>query len=285
MKECKYYNKNENNVVNCVLCPRYCKIRDGARGYCRARYNEGGTLYTVNDSLSAIALDPIEKKPLYHFLPGSTILSVGGSGCNFRCLFCQNWHISQCEDKNNIKITPEELVQKAMELKTSRNVGLAYTYSDPIIMFEYVMEASLLARENNLKNVFITNGYINEEPLKDLFKYIDAFNIDVKAFSEVKYWEHFRANFAIIKKNLELVVKNNKHLEITCLIVPGINDNIEEAESFFKWIGQLDSKIPVHISRYFPNYNEDKPATDLSLLKEIKEVASVYMENVYVGNI
>lgn len=285
MKECRYYNKLSDNIVVCVLCPRNCKIKDGYRGYCRSRFNEGGILYTENDSLSALALDPIEKKPLFKFYPTSNILSVGGSGCNFRCPFCQNWHISQCENRNHIKLSPEELVQKAEGLKKSRNIGLAYTYSDPIVMFEYVMEAAQLIREKGMQNVFISNGYINEEPLKDLFKYMDAFNIDVKAFTKEKYQAHFKADFAIIKKNLELIVKNKIHLEITCLIVPGINDNIEEAEKFFKWIAQLNPQIPLHLSRYYPNYNEEKPATDISLLKEMKGLASLYIKNVYVGNI
>lgn len=285
MKECSYYNKLENKQVECLLCPRFCTIKDRSRGFCRARFNLDGILYTENTDLSALALDPIEKKPLAHYFPGSNILSVGGSGCNFRCSFCQNWQISQCENRNYIKMNPEELALKAKALVSSGNIGLAYTYSDPIIMFEYVMEASALINKNNLKNIFVSNGYINEEPLKDLLQYINAFNIDVKAFSKSAYLEHFSAKFDIIKRNLEIIVTNKKHLEISCLIVPGINDNIGEAKDFFKWLAELDEQIPVHISRYFPCYKAKMLATEIKVLNEIKKVASSYMKNVYVGNI
>lgn len=285
MMECKFYNKLENNVVECILCPHYCKIRDGSRGICRARYNKGGVLYTENDNLSSLSLDPIEKKPLAKYFPTTKILSAGASGCNLHCSFCQNWQISQCENRNDIKMKPRELLEKALELVSSENIGLAYTYSEPIVMFEYVIEAASLIRKNNLKNVFVSNGYINEEPLLELLEYIDAFNIDVKAFSSEDYLKHFKAEFAIIKRNLEIIIKNKKHLEISCLIVPGINDDIEEAEEFFKWLSDLDQEIPVHVNRYYPNYKAKMPATDISSLDEIVKIATAYMKNVYVGNI
>jgi len=180
---------------------------------------------------------------------------------------------------------PRELLEKALELVSSENIGLAYTYSEPIVMFEYVIEAASLIRKNNLKNVFVSNGYINEEPLLELLEYIDAFNIDVKAFSSEDYLKHFKAEFAIIKRNLEIIIKNKKHLEISCLIVPGINDDIEEAEEFFKWLSDLDQEIPVHVNRYYPNYKAKMPATDISSLDEIVKIATAYMKNVYVGNI
>ncbi len=285
MKEADYYKKLENDEVKCFLCPRHCIIKNGFRGYCRARYNKEGTLFTENEYISALALDPIEKKPLFKFFPGSKILSVGGSGCNFRCIFCQNWQISQCENQNHIKIKPKELAEKALELVVEGNIGLAYTYSDPIIMFEYVMEAAKEARKKDLKNVFVSNGYIEEEPLMELLDYIDAFNIDVKAFSLSEYQKNFTADFEIIKKNLEIILKKEKHLEITCLIVPGINDKIEEAEEFFLWLSEVNREVPVHISRYFPCYKGKMPATDIKVMMEIKNIASNYMDFVFTGNI
>lgn len=285
MKECLYYNKGENLLVECLLCPRVCIIKEGSRGFCRVRYNEKGVLYTENEYISSIALDPIEKKPLFHYYPGSKILSVGGSGCNFHCSFCQNWEISQSQNRNNIFMAPKELVDRAEGLVSSGNIGIAYTYSDPIVMFEYVLETAVLAKRKNLKNIFVSNGYIEADPLDDLLEYIDAFNIDIKAFSQDMYKKHFNADISIIKRNLEAIVKKGRHLEISCLIVPGVNDRIEEAENFFIWLMELSEDIPVHINRYFPCYKATMPPTKMEVLREIKSISAKYMKNVYIGNI
>lgn len=285
MKEANYYTKKENMEVSCNLCPRKCNIKDNYRGYCRSRHNIKGTLYTENNFLSSLAIDPIEKKPLFHFFPGKKILSAGASGCNFRCDFCQNWQISQCENKNVIKISPRDLCNKATELLSSGNIGVAYTYSEPVIMIEYVLETAMLIKEKGMKNIFISNGYIEEIPLFDLLKYIDAFNIDVKAFSEESYLKNFSADFKIIKKNLELIKEKKKHLEISCLIVPGVNDKIDEGENFFHWLSELDEEIPVHINRYFPCYKSKTEATSKEVLMAMKDAAEKYMKFVYVGNV
>lgn len=285
MLEALYYEKKEDKKVLCLLCPRHCLIRDGGRGVCRVRYNEGGRLYTENYNLSALAMDPIEKKPLYHFYPGMKILSVGGSGCNLHCSFCQNWHISQSSNKNHIDLNPSQLVEKAIETVGLANLGLAYTYSEPIVMFEYVMEAGRLIKEAGLKNVFISNGYIEEKPLEDLLGLIDAFNIDVKAFSKESYQENFKVDFDIIKKNLQRIIEAGKHLEISCLIVPGINDIIDHAEEFFAYLAGLSSDIPVHINRYYPSYKATMPPTSREVMEAIRDVAEKHMDNVYLGNI
>jgi pyruvate formate lyase activating enzyme len=285
MLECRYYEKFDSLKVLCVLCPRKCLIKNSYRGYCRSRYNHEGVLYTENEFISSLAIDPIEKKPLFHFFPGSKILSAGASGCNFHCDFCQNWQISQCENKNLIKLSPEDLAEKALDLVSSGNIGVAYTYSEPVIMIEYVLEAAKIIREKGLKNVFVSNGYIEENPLLDLLEYIDAFNIDVKAFSEGSYLKNFSADFNVIKKNLKLINSKVRHLEISCLIVPGINDKIEEGEKFFEWLSEIDQNIPVHINRYYPCYKANEQATSMKNLVAIKDVAEKYMKFVYVGNI
>lgn len=285
MLEALYYEKSGDKKVFCLLCPRKCKIKDGGRGVCRVRFNLDGIFYTENENLSALALDPIEKKPLYHFYPGKKILSAGGSGCNLFCSFCQNWQISQSANENRIKMTPRELADKAQEMVKLGNIGLAYTYSEPIVMFEYVLEAAKLIKEAGLKNIFISNGYIESDPLTQLLPLIDAFNIDIKAFTNKAYKKNFKADFDLIKKNLQSIIEAEKHLEISCLIVPGINDIMVDAEEFFAWLGGLSAQIPVHINRYFPSYQATMPPTEREILEGIKEAADRHMKNVYLGNI
>ncbi len=285
MKECRYYEKEKNLDIKCILCPRKCLIKNNFRGYCKSRFNIEGILYTENEFLSSLAMDPIEKKPLFHFFQGSKILSAGASGCNFHCDFCQNWEISQYENKNVIKLSPRELAEKAIELVSMGNIGVAYTYSEPIVMIEYVLETAEIIKEKGLKNIFISNGYIEKSPLFELLEYMDAFNIDVKAFSRGCYLKNFSADFNIIKRNLEYIKEKNKHLEISCLIVPGINDKIEEGKTFFKWLSELDEGIPVHLNRYFPCYKSEVKATDVEVLMAMKEIAEKYMKYVYIGNL
>jgi pyruvate formate lyase activating enzyme len=167
-------------------------------------------------------------------------------------------------------MAPKELVDRAEGLVSSGNIGIAYTYSDPIVMFEYVLETAVLAKRKNLKNIFVSNGYIEADPLDDLLEYIDAFNIDIKAFSQDMYKKHFNADISIIKRNLEAIVKKGRHLEISCLIVPGVNDRIEEAENFFIWLMELSEDIPVHINRYFPCYKATMPPTKMEVLRKSK---------------
>ncbi len=285
MKKADYFEKKENYKVICKLCPRHCMIVEGARGVCMSRYNSGGDLYTENDALSALGLDPIEKKPLFHYQEGKQILSIGASGCNFSCNFCQNYHISQQANVNHIKKTPEEVVEEAVILKKIGNAGIAYTYSEPVIMYEYMKETAILAKKENLINVMVSNGYIEEAPLKAILPYIDAFNIDVKAFTEAAYQKHFRAGFQHIQRTLELIIEKKKHLEISCLIVPGINDDVSEAQAFFSWLAGKDRTIPVHINRYYPAYKATMPATDVEVLKAIADAAMDKMQFVYMGNI
>ncbi|AZR71937.1 AmmeMemoRadiSam system radical SAM enzyme [Anoxybacter fermentans] len=277
-----YYEKLEDDCVKCQLCPRECILKPDQRGYCRARENRDGELYsTIYAQISAIALDPIEKKPLYHFYPGSEILSVGTVGCNLSCMFCQNWHIAHDKAPTR-KVTGKELVELALRYNS---IGIAYTYSEPLIWYEYILETSKLAREAGLKNVLVTNGFINEEPLKELLQYIDGINLDVKAFHRKFYKEICGGgDLEVIKKTAVLTVENC-HLEVTTLLVPGLNDDPEEIEKLSKWLASLSPDIPFHLSRYFPQYKMDLPPTDVESMLEAKKVAEKYLNYVYLGNL
>ena len=285
MKIADYYEKAEKLHVLCKLCPRECLIADQKRGFCKSRYNQKGVLYTENEYLSALALDPIEKKPLFHYHPGQQILSVGASGCNFSCFFCQNYGISQKENNNHIKKTSEELVEEAVIVKKIGNIGIAYTYSEPVIMYEYMKETAILAQKAELKNVMVSNGYIQEAPLRSLIPYINAFNIDVKAFTEEAYQKHFTASLSEIRRTIKIISEKEKHLEISCLIVPGINDQPSDAEIFFDWLASINREIPVHINRYYPAYQADMPPTSMNVLTAIAHSAKNKMKYVYMGNI
>ena len=285
MIKAAWYEVLEDGKVRCTLCPRHCIMAEGGHGYCRVRHNQEGILFTENDALSALALDPVEKKPLFHFYPGKKILSIGASGCNFRCEFCQNWQISQSMNRNLIHKTPEEIAREAERLKEIGNIGVAYTYSEPTVMFEYMEQTAKLVRQSGMKNVMVSNGYMEKEPLRALLPYLDACNIDLKAFTGENYQKHFQADMEILFSNLEILWKSGIHLEISCLIVPGVNDNPEDAGEAFRRLGILSRSIPVHINRYYPCYKMTAPPTDLSVLSAIADAASKHLEHIYMGNI
>ncbi len=280
-----YFEKSDNNRVHCLLCPQNCTIKPNEVGICNARKNIDGNLYTLNyGKISSIALDPIEKKPLYHFYPKSFILSVGTFGCNLKCGFCQNWTIAQDEPKL-YDISSYELVEKAIELKSKKNIGIAYTYNEPSIWYEFVYETSKLASKNNLKNVLVTNGFINKECLTLLLPFIDAMNIDVKAFTEQFYKNICKGSLENVIETVEFAY-DKCHVELTTLIVPGYNDNEDEIVNLCKWISGLSRKIPLHLSRFFPNYKMlDKKPTDKNVLYKLKEKALKYLDYVYIGNL
>ena len=287
MIEAQYFIKKGNNVVKCELCPNNCLINDGKSGVCGARKNINGILYSLNYGvISGYALDPIEKKPLYHYFPGSKILSIGTLGCNLHCPFCQNYHISRYYDDINEPVSnyikPNDLVNE-LKLKKGSFNGIAYTYSEPMVWYEFVLECSKLLKENGFKNVLVTNGYISDEPLNILLKYIDAANIDLKAFKE----ENYRKLGGKLQPVLNNIIKFKEagvHIELTTLVVTGFNDDINELEELVKWISKLDPFIPFHISRYFPHYKYNKRETDLNFLRIVKEMAEKYLKYVYVGN-
>jgi len=286
MKEALFYEliDKEKNIVQCLLCPKECIINDGKAGFCRVRKNINGKLYSsIYSKISSAGFDPIEKKPLYHFLPGSSVLSVGTVGCNFSCLFCQNWQISQSDTEeitlNNL--SPEKTVSLAIK---NHSPGIAYTYSEPVIWFEYVIETARLAKKKNIKNIMVSNGFINHKPLLQLLPYIDAFNIDLKSFRNEFYQKYCKSSLAPVLQTIELSRKYS-HIEITNLIIPGLNDSDEEIKEMVDWIASIDSKIPLHFTRYYPCYKMKIPATPISVLAKARNIARKKLKHVYIGNI
>ncbi|MBC7328158.1 AmmeMemoRadiSam system radical SAM enzyme [bacterium] len=283
MKEAMFWEGKEDNKVQCHLCPHNCLLSKGEIGNCKARQNIDGKLYSlVWGKVSSIALDPIEKKPLYHFYPGSYILSLGTFGCNFHCDNCQNWQISQQRAPTEF-ISPEQVVALAKTEK--RNVGIAYTYNEPFIWYEFVLECARLAKSEGLKNVLVTNGYINEEPLLNLLPFIDAMNVDVKAMKEDFYRKICKGKLSPVLHTVELAHSKGVHIEVTNLIIPTLNDKEEDFLAIADWLSSIDKSIPLHFTRYFPAYKMSLPPTPLSSLIKARELAMKKLDYVYTGNI
>ncbi len=273
-------------MKKCHICPHHCNLDSNQTGICRGRKNIGDEIICLNyGKLTSIALDPIEKKPLARFMPGSMILSVGSFGCNLSCPFCQNHSISTAGENNieTIFVSPQDLIQKALELKPSGNIGIAYTYNEPLISYEYVLDCAKLAHENNLKNVIVTAGYICEEPFKELLPYVDAMNIDLKSFNE-GFYKKINGKLETVKDTIQLAAKSC-HLEVTTLVIPDENDKPEEIESLAAWLADISGEIVLHISRFFPRHKYDnKGPTPVSLIYELAKVAKKYLKFVYTGN-
>lgn len=285
IKEAAYYVK-EPDGIRCKLCPHNCFIRDGARGFCRVRRNAGQQL--IADSwgkISAVHLDPMEKKPLYHFYPGRPVLSIGSYGCNMVCKCCQNWQISQAPARSvNRMILPEDVVESA--LSQSGNIGIAYTYNEPSVGFEYVLETAKLAQKKDLKNVMVSNGYISREPLLELLTVIDAFNIDLKGFSTDFYRSFTGASLDSVLETLSAIRKSGRHLEITCLIVPTMNDDPAEFRMMTDWIADhLGPETILHLSAYHPDYKLEIESTSADVMKRLLNVAKERLFHIYAGNI
>lgn len=277
-----YYNISDGHV-QCELCPHNCIISEGKTGICGVRSNNGGVLYANSyGRITAIHDDPVEKKPLYHFFPGSMILSIGSLGCNLKCPFCQNWSISQDLTTRTNYYSPRDIVDIALE---NESPGIAYTYNEPMIWAEYVIETSLLARKNGIYNVMVTNGYVNAAPLNDLVNIIDAFNIDLKSFNPSTYKKVMKADLESVIRTIKTVYESSSHVEITTLIVSGINDTMEEMTDIINFISSLDKKIPWHISRYYPNYKYSSEATDLEFIYKVYKQAKKSLDYVYCGNV
>lgn len=272
--------------VQCGVCPHDCVLAEGQTGFCRARSNRCGAVKADNYGLiTSMALDPIEKKPLYRFHPGSRILSVGSFGCNLRCSFCQNHEISMCDmgKAHTVFVSPEELVKKARELLSARNIGIAFTYNEPLIGYEYVRDCAKIAKQQGLKIVLVTNGYINEGPLADILPLVDAMNIDLKAFTE-DFYRGISGHIEPVKKAIELASKSC-HVEITTLIIPGDNDLPDEMRALSGWLAGVGEDIPLHISRFFPRYRmTDKDATPVDTVYELAAIAREKLRYVYEGN-
>jgi pyruvate formate lyase activating enzyme len=283
-REALYYEKREDGRVQCRLCPHNCIIAEDKRGICRVRENRSGTLHTlIYGEVSSVAMDPIEKKPLYHFHPGSSILSIGTVGCSFRCKFCQNYSISQNVDHPTRFYEPEDLVDIAEERDS---IGIAYTYTEPLIWFEYVLDCCRAARDRGLKNVFVTNGYINTEPLSELLPHADAFNIDLKSMNEDFYRSIVGGKLqGVLDTIKEISAHRDILMEITTLVIPGHNDSDEEMEGLTGFLASLRPDIPYHLSAYYPMYQFNAPPTPIETLTHLKEVAERKLQYVYLGNI
>ncbi|MCH8032904.1 MAG: AmmeMemoRadiSam system radical SAM enzyme [Bacteroidetes bacterium] len=287
--EAKWWEPVENEKILCTLCPRYCKIGDGQPGFCYIRQNHNGKLYTLGYARpSGFAIDPIEKKPLNHFLPGTKVLSFGTAGCNLGCKFCQNWSISKAkiDDLNSVYATPEDVIALAKENNTP---SIAYTYNDPTIFGEYVIDISKLGREENIKSVMVTAGYIDKEARKDVYKYIDAANVDLKGFTERFYW---KTTFSHLDDVLDTLIwlKNETDvwIEITTLLIPDENDSEEELKLECEWIlKNLADNVPLHFTAFHPDFKmKDKENTPECTLTKARGIAlSMGIKYCYVGNV
>ncbi|MDD7794095.1 AmmeMemoRadiSam system radical SAM enzyme [Clostridium sp. 'White wine YQ'] len=282
-KEAMFYEKLDDKV-HCYLCPHNCVIKNGHIGKCNVRKHEDGILYTLNyGEITAASLDPIEKKPLYYFKPNTQIFSVGSYGCNFTCGFCQNYSISQSVAKSDY-VPPENLIEAV--LTTKNNVGLAFTYNEPSIWYEYMYDTSKLLKETDTSKsvVIVTNGYISEEPIREILPYVDAMNIDLKSFSNKYYKDLCGGSLKPVLKTIEIAAKEC-HVEITTLLVSGENDNLEEVEEISKFLSSISPDIPLHLSRYFPRYKLENSPTDINFMKKAEELAKRYLNKVNLGNI
>lgn len=282
-----FYDKLKDNRVHCSLCPHNCVINEGAYGKCNVRKNIAGDLFSLNfGQISSISMDPIEKKPLHFYREGSLILSVGTFGCNFTCDFCQNHNIAQIKEykSQSQRVSPENLVNTILNRKDS--IGIAFTYNEPTIWYEYVYEVSRLLKEKDPEKqvVIITNGFINEEPLRKLLPYVDAMNIDLKGFTNSYYEKICGGRLAPVLNTIEISCQS-VHVEVTTLLVTGENDNLEEVENIGKFLEAIDPNIPLHLTRYFPSYKMNELPTDLNFMYEARDMAKKYLNRVILGNI
>jgi len=290
MKEAVLYKKLKDKSVRCNLCSHRCLIAPGKRGICSVRENRAGTLYSLVYGLAIAAnADPIEKKPLFHFQPGSQSFSIATAGCNFRCQFCQNWQISQISKGPEGKIIGEELPPKKVveeAIKTGCR-SIAYTYTEPTIFFEYAQETAKLAQKKGLKNVFVTNGYQTPETIKEMAKFVDAANIDLKSFSEEFYQQVCGGRLAHVLNSIKLMHQAGIWLEITTLVVPGQNDSEKELAQIAQFLAKIDRNIPWHISRFHPDYKMfNGQATPIEILEMAFGLGKkAGLNYVYLGNI
>lgn len=274
-----------NEPIACQLCPRLCKLREGQIGFCGARQAKSGEVQPLNyGKITSLALDPIEKKPLAYYYPGSTILSVGSFGCNMACPFCQNYHIAKrkIEELTVRDVTSEQLIALAKSEKRRGNIGIAFTYNEPLIAFEFILDTAKLAKTEDLKIVLVSNGQINEPYLRQLLPYVSAWNIDLKCFSGTTY-RKLGGSLGTVLRTIELA-QAEAHVEITTLVVPGISDNEDEMREEAKYLSALNPDIPLHLSRYFPCYKYSEPATDKTKMKELQQIAARYLNMVRLGN-
>ncbi len=290
----------QEGLAVCPVCPHHCRIPEGAFGRCRARKNAGGEVICANyGRITSIALDPIEKKPLAHFYPGSMIVSVGSYGCNLACPFCQNYEIAAAgeEDfqdlfgdrgvrpgrRDSSEISPERLCEIAKSERYRGNIGVAYTYNEALVGYEYVRDCAKLVHEAGMKNVLVTNGMAELPVLEELLPWIDAMNIDLKGFRPEIYTR--LGGYLETVKAFIYRAARECHVELTSLIVPGLNDDMEDMRREAEWIAAIDPEIPLHITRYFPRYKMRENPTDIGLMMRMREIAQKYLRKVHLGNV
>jgi len=284
-RKAEFWNKEKNNAVRCGLCPHRCYIPETAAGSCRVRENVGGELFASGYGLvSSIALDPIEKKPLSMFRPGKNVLSIGGFGCNLRCPFCQNYEISMEYGEIHEytkKYTPDDIIKLAKQTISQNNIGVAYTYNEPLIGYEFVRDCAELVFEEGLCNILVTNGYINKEPFESLLPLIDAMNIDFKGFT-AGFYKKVYGDPRTVMNTIETAVKSC-HVEVTTLVIPGENE--DDVADIAEWLASVDPEIPLHLSRFFPRYRySDKRPTPPETILRLRDTAKKYLKNVITGN-
>ncbi len=281
MTKALFYESLPAEKVKCNLCPNYCLILPGDYGLCRGKQNIEGILYAVNYGKAVtVCVDPIEKKPLYHYHPGSNIISVGNNTCNLQCDFCQNYHISQ-QEARTVDISPEMLVQLS---KKHSMRAVAFTYAEPLTWYEFICDAASRLQEHNINSVLVSNGYINREPLLNLLPYIDAMNIDLKAMSNSFYHNIAGGELTPILDVIKRAYKQC-HVEITNLLIPGENDDIASIRSLIDFIAEIDVNIPLHFSRYYPQNRRETPPTSTKTLEIARKEAMEKLNYVYLGNI
>lgn len=288
MQEACFWDVEQDENVRCRLCPHQCLIPEGHIGICRVRINKKGKLYSlVYGHVSGLHVDPVEKKPLYHFFPGGQILSVGTKGCTLHCSFCQNHTLSQgyweVSPERHV-MTPALLAEKASII--GGNIGIAYTYNEPVVFYEFMMDTCRLVHRAGMKNVVVSNGFINPAPLEKLLLHADAFNIDLKSFEDGFYRKVAGGALTPVLNTLKRIARSGRHLEITWLLIPGLNDSPDLFEKMTNWIAEeVGDQVPLHISRYFPAYQLDVPATPVAMMERFHELACRKLRWVYSGNI
>lgn len=276
--------------VLCDVCPKFCKLREGQIGFCRARSNIGGKIVPINyGQATSLALDPIEKKPLMRFCPGTYILSYGSYGCNLRCPYCQNASISMAGPDNcpHRLITPEGLTDLAVDLSKQEpgNIGVAFTYYEPTVCFEFIRDTSKLLHEAGLKSVVVTNGGLVRKYADELLPHVDALNIDLKGFSN-EFYRYVKGEFDTVKEFIKAAVEHKCHVELTTLVIPTKNDDPEEIGREVEWIASISPEIPLHLSRFFPRYKvDDLPPTPAETIYRLKDIAEKKLKYVYTGNL
>lgn len=281
LTEAKYYKKLDNNNIRCTLCPHFCPIPEDMIGACGIRKNIDGTLFALDDGyISSCGYDPIEKKPLMNYKRASNIFSIGGFGCNLRCDFCQNFEILYNKSLRNY-VEDEFLLEMA---KKHNSIGIAYTYNEPFINYEMLLRLAKKIKAQNQDNIIVTNGFINEKPLKEILPYIDAMNIDLKMNDQEKYREICGADLMPVKRTIKLAHEKT-HVEITILLIDSLNTDDKKLNETANWIASIDKKIPVHLSRYFPNFMRNDPPTSIETIKRAYKIFKKYLDYVYLGNV